>query len=1314
VTPELFQKLEEIFHCAKQLAVGERAAFLNKACTGNEELRAEVDAMLEASDLSYAPLSTPVVDLVGQVLAHRATADEETENTIIWAEGEVILDLYEVKALVGAGGMGSVYRVHHKGWNLDLAMKVPQSAVFQTPAGKKNFMHEAETWVNLGLHPHVVSCYYVRPLDDVPLVFAEYVNGGTLSEWIRSGKLYEGGPEESLKRILDIAIQFAWGLHYAHEQRVVHQDVKPANVMMTEGGIAKVTDFGLSQARAAAGEMRTSNDPGQSVVMPGGGLTPAYCSPEQAKFKPLTKKTDIWSWALSVLEMFAGSAFWGSLADHSLADQTTRASSEPNGRVAISRYLSDAGPEHSVKTSASPELPTCVRTLLESCLRVQPRERPASMLEIADTLREVYFNEIQMDYPRQFPKSADALAGTLNNRAVSMMDLGNHEEAIQLWDEALDAEPGHLDSTYNRGLQLWRVGRITDDDLVEALERLRTEDPQSAAPDYKLGLVHLERDDTSAAIQAFERCQGIEVDDTDVEGRILFAKERELYSKRLSRTFVGHKGAVTSVSLSADDKYAFSGSDDGTLKLWHVPTGKCLRTWEAQSSNVKASLSASGKYALGKSAAKLILWNTTTGRCVRTISLGTDDLDSASLSADGRYAWAKSSNGALSLWDMTTGECLRSLNLRRVHRTTLWVHWVQPVEMTADGTHVLESDGDDLSLWDVTSESHVRHVRNFIGHTETVNSVSLSVDGKLGLSGSHDQTLRLWELATGRCIRTFEGHTKPVFAVSLGANCRYALSGSLDGTLRLWDVRNGRCLRTLEGHTNGIASVILSPSNRVALSGSFDNTLKLWNIQDSDFCAPLAISQITTSELAASVATEARDSLALARKAFSRLEVTNAVRELRHLRSLPGYERFDEAIELWSKLYPYSPRKELRGAWQKSTRTGLNLVILNADSKSALSNNDDGQLTLWELTTGNCLRTFEGDVIGASLLCLSEGGKYALAVVRKRFVKVWEVATGKRLRTFDSRMDSVRSASLSEDGKFALTGSGPLRLGNRNREGQKLKLWEMASGRCLRSFDDHYDAGGVESLSMSADAAYALSSAVSVPGLKLWNVATGECIRTLERFVTDVSLSADGKYALSASLRHDHTLKLWNLATGRCTRTFKGHTADVTSVTLSRDCRHALSGSEDGMLKFWDVRQGQCLLSFKRLSGVLTFVDLSQDGKYALSLERAKERDWDRTLTLWFLDWELEERQPADWDEGARAYLHIFLRQQTPYAGSLPTDRDPTDEEVTLALTRRGQPSWTDEDFQRLLYTLGCVGYGWLRPEGVRRELEKIAADWES
>src|SRR5208337_511708 len=149
-------------------------------------------------------------------------------------------DLYEVKHVFEGGGMGLVYRVHHRGWNADLAVKSPRANYFQTEAQKENFTRECETWINLGLHPHIVSCHYVRTLGGIPRVFAEYVEGGTLKEWIDSRKLYEGGEPESLKRILDIAIQMAWGLHYAHEQGqgLVHQDVKPANVLMMPDGTA--------------------------------------------------------------------------------------------------------------------------------------------------------------------------------------------------------------------------------------------------------------------------------------------------------------------------------------------------------------------------------------------------------------------------------------------------------------------------------------------------------------------------------------------------------------------------------------------------------------------------------------------------------------------------------------------------------------------------------------------------------------------------------------------------------------------------------------------------------------------------------------------------------------------------------------------------------------------------------------------------------------------------------------------------------------------------------------------------------------------
>ena len=127
--------------------------------------------------------------------------------------------------------------------------------------------------MDLGLHPHIVTCYYVRHLGGVPRVFAELVEGGSLADWIADRRLYAGRPEQVLARLLDVAIQFAWGLGYAHEQGLVHQDVKPANVMMTADGVAKVTDFGLASARASAEVVEAGAG---STVVRGAGGTPAY------------------------------------------------------------------------------------------------------------------------------------------------------------------------------------------------------------------------------------------------------------------------------------------------------------------------------------------------------------------------------------------------------------------------------------------------------------------------------------------------------------------------------------------------------------------------------------------------------------------------------------------------------------------------------------------------------------------------------------------------------------------------------------------------------------------------------------------------------------------------------------------------------------------------------------------------------------------------------------------------------------------------------------------------------------------------------
>ena len=107
----------------------------------------------------------------------------------VWQIGDVILDRYEVRQIFTSGGMGLVYRVHHRGWNMALAVKSPRPEFLQTEPQIESFQREAETWVNLGLHPHIVSCYYVRRLGGIPRIFAEFVEGGTLADWILTRRI---------------------------------------------------------------------------------------------------------------------------------------------------------------------------------------------------------------------------------------------------------------------------------------------------------------------------------------------------------------------------------------------------------------------------------------------------------------------------------------------------------------------------------------------------------------------------------------------------------------------------------------------------------------------------------------------------------------------------------------------------------------------------------------------------------------------------------------------------------------------------------------------------------------------------------------------------------------------------------------------------------------------------------------------------------------------------------------------------------------------------------------------------------------------
>lgn len=366
--------------------------------------------------------------------------------------GDLIMDTYHVESEAIRGGMGAVWRVNHTGWDTDLAMKRPKDEAFRTQDQKSNFEKECRYWINLGLHPNIVSCYYVREIDGIPAIFSEWMENGDLEHHIRNRTLYQGGEDEVQKRLLDIAIQFARGLKYAHDNKLVHQDVKPDNLLLTNTWQAKVSDFGITRARSLLTTTEREQTQGEAdanatLVAPGGGgMTPAYCSPEQAAHQKLTHRTDIYSWAVSVLEMYLGDKPWAHGRD----------ATGPLAGIACRDYFD---------MCAEYPIPNSLQELLVKCLEQMPDDRPRDFGEVESALVKIYLEETGEDYPRPEAKAAPGNADSLNNHALSFLDLGRPADAEKLWTKAALLDPAHTDTLFNRCLHGLRSGSMA---LTEA------------------------------------------------------------------------------------------------------------------------------------------------------------------------------------------------------------------------------------------------------------------------------------------------------------------------------------------------------------------------------------------------------------------------------------------------------------------------------------------------------------------------------------------------------------------------------------------------------------------------------------------------------------------------------------------------------------------------------------------------------------------------------------------------------------------------------------------------------------------------------
>ena len=602
----------------------------------------------------------------------------QCSDDVCYEKGASILGTYRVESdVIESGGMGRVWRVHHTLWNVDLAMKRPRAAYFSDENDKQNFIRECDTWIKLGLHPNIVSCYYVRQIDGIPTIFSEWMDGGDLAHAIRDGSLYQGlarNPARVRERILDIAIQFARGLHYAHEAReedgtpkaIIHQDVKPGNVLLSKNGDVKVADFGLARARAASAILNQNqvngeaiHTPAQTMICQSSGYTPAYCSPEQMEAKPLSRRTDLYSWAVSVMELYIGARFWANgvvagLACRNFFDQA---------KVPLSAPMSN---------------------LLTRCLAAEPDDRPHDFGLVIAELRAIYRMETGNDYPREASQAASDTADSLNNRALSMLDIEKPEEAEALWIHALQSSPGHVASVFNQSIHLWRTGKILD---REARLRIAVVDPNAAESIAEEGIVATKIFDFSALFTKYDSATLLsELDGVlycligNTSGFVTcyhVSTQKSLWSKSFHSSSYNMNfcsgGGVLGLVKSPNSRCFFSFGGDGIVNRIDLLSGDILSRFDTDSIyhppkyvNYKVvSLSVSLNGALvacltnrGTDEDAMLLLNAETLDLVQSFRDPTGELKSLCFLPNGQWI---ASDGAktLSVWDQTTG-CIQT------------------------------------------------------------------------------------------------------------------------------------------------------------------------------------------------------------------------------------------------------------------------------------------------------------------------------------------------------------------------------------------------------------------------------------------------------------------------------------------------------------------------------------------------------------------------------------------------------------------------------------------------------------------------------
>ncbi|GJJ11023.1 hypothetical protein Clacol_005252 [Clathrus columnatus] len=460
--------------------------------------------------------------------------------------------------------------------------------------------------------------------------------------------------------------------------------------------------------------------------------------------------------------------------------------------------------------------------------------------------------------------------------------------------------------------------------------------------------------------------------------------------------------------------------------------------------------------------------------------------------------------------------------------------------------------------------------------TSQILSVAFSPDSTCIVSGSKDNTIRVWDAHTGDAVtRPFKGHRHMVHSVAFSHDGTYVVSGSVDRTIRVWDPRTGdTVVEPFKGHTDIVCSVAFAPDGTHIVSGSRDHTVRVWNINTGDVIAEPFTGH---SNLVHSVAFSPDGT-----------------------RIVSG--SFDNTVRVWDTY----TGETIAGPFVEHTNWVMS-VAFSPDGIHVVSGSKDETVRVWDTFTGDPVGgPFRGHVGPVFSVAFSPDGACVVSGSGDETIRVWNAHTGDTVAgPFKGHTSSVLSVSFSPDGTYIVSGSVD----------QTIRVWDAHAsytniGLPKRSADA---VGSVYSVAFSAEGSHIVSGS-SEKIVQVWDAGTGDIVLPLKGHtaqIASVAFSPDGTSIISSS--HDKTIRIWDTQTGNAVaRPFRGHTCLVLSIAFSPDGTRIVSGSCDKSIRVWDAHTGKTVVGpLKGHTYSVLSVAISPNGAYIVSCSL------ERTIRVW-------------------------------------------------------------------------------------------------